>query len=367
MNPNTMIGYISSLDTACKKDPKFDESSLDILEHFVWKKCVSAYQIFSDLRSTTVLKMAYKNVNKRVNALLSASLIQEAEIVENNKHNAKYYKLTEYGIYRLFLHRVNSLLVNQSDLRNRRLSLQYIPINALTFFRNYSYSMLFEVFIYPYFRKESLFAVGDRLLIELYRYLASCCKGIEKYLKSKSIDIQFSDAIFSWNNVPGKDNGKLLAYLKQILNLESIEQANIKKEEDTDELSKMTVNISDAAPILIILDKARMKIEIISTVDNVLKKLESDVRMLDQEMTVGNRISNDESIKALIIDSKQKIEQLIYGFVYSLASSSSEDPEVSYYVQILSGDNSFITVLQEVYENRHKGFERGYRLLTNHK
>lgn len=224
--------------------------------------------------------------------------------------------------------------------------------------------MLFEVFIYPYFRKESLFAVGDRLLKELYRYLTSCCEDIEKYLKSNSIDIQLFDPIFSWDKVPGKDEGKLLAYLKQLLNLESIEQVNIKKE-DTDELSKMTVNISDAAPILIILDKARMKIEIISTVDNALKKLEFDVRMLDQEMTVGNLISHDESIKDLIQDAKQKIEQLIYGFVYSLASSpSAEDPEVSYHVQVLSGDNSFITVLQEIYENRHKGFERGYRILT---
>ena len=130
----------------------------------------------------------------------------------------------------------------------------------------------------------------------------------------------------------------------------------------------MTVNISDGAPILIILYKTRKKIEIIFTVDNALKKLEYDVRMLDQEMTVGNLISNDESIKHLINDAKQKIEQLIYGFVYSLASSSSsssEDPEVLYYVQILSGDNSFITVLQEIYENRHKGFERGYRMLTS--
>jgi hypothetical protein len=363
MNPNTMIRYISSLDTACKNDPEFDKSSLDFLEYFAWKKCVSAYQIFSDRKS--VLKMAYKNVNKRVNSLLLSGLIQETQIVENNKHNAKYYKLTEYGIYRLFLHKVNSLLVNQSDIRNRRLSLDHIQINALTFFRNHSDSMLFEVFIYPYFRKESLFAVGDRLLIELYHYLASCCGDIEKYLESNSIDIQLFDPIFSWDKVPGKDEGKLLAYLKQLLNLESIEQANIKKE-DTKERSKITVNISDTAPILIILDRARMKIEIISTVDNAVKPLEFDVRVLDQQMTIGNQISNDESIKHLINDAKQKIEQLIYGFVYSLASSpSAEDLEVSYYVQVLSGDNSFITVLQEIYENRHKGFGRGYRLLTS--
>jgi hypothetical protein len=55
----------------------------------------------------------------------------------------------------------------------------------------------------------------------------------------------------------------------------------------------------------------------------------------------------------------------MYGFVYDLTSSSTQDPEVTYYVQILSGGNRFITVLQKIYENRHKGFERGHAMLTN--
>jgi hypothetical protein len=127
--------------------------------------------------------MAYKNVNKRVNALLSSGLIiEETEIDDgNNKHNAKYYRLTEYGIFQLFLNRLHSMFINQSDVRKGK----ELPAssNVLTFFRNYSDSMLFEIFLYPYFKKDSIFAIGDDLLFDLYRYLSSCCVRIEKYLK----------------------------------------------------------------------------------------------------------------------------------------------------------------------------------------
>jgi hypothetical protein len=66
------------------------------------------------------------------------------------------------------------------------------------------------------------------------------------------------------------------------------------------------------------------------------KELQYDVRQLGQEMVVGNRIPNEESIKNIITDSKKQIEQLLYGFVYELASLAAEDPEeakgISYYI-----------------------------------
>src|SRR6185503_9738869 len=97
-------GYISSILDSVSKDPLFDKSLLDTLQHFAWSKYVSSYQIFSNIQDTP-WKMAYKNVHKKVNALLSAGLIQKTEIddIHSNRHKAKYYKLTEYGIYRLFL------------------------------------------------------------------------------------------------------------------------------------------------------------------------------------------------------------------------------------------------------------------------
>ncbi|MFZ0514582.1 MAG: hypothetical protein WAM14_23460 [Candidatus Nitrosopolaris sp.] len=63
---------------------------------------------------------------------------------------------------------------------------------------------------------------------------------------------------------------------------------------------------------------------------------------------------------------KKQIEQLIYEFVHRLASSVPEvSKEFSYYYDILSRDHKFERAVKEIYENRHKGFERGYKKLTN--
>jgi uncharacterized protein YjfI (DUF2170 family) len=311
--------------------------------------------------------LAYKNVNKWVNALLSSGLIQETEIDDvDNKHNAKYYRLTEYGIYQLFLNRLNSLLVNQSDVRKDKES---PSSNALSFFHSYSNSILFEICLYPYFKKDTLFAIGDNLLWDLYRYLSNCCYNIERYLKySKVADIPLVDQVFSWNRIPGKDNELLLLHLKQIFNLESIEPCDIKKEDTDEEYPTITVKTS-SAPIVIRLDKARNKVVVMSTANGQYKELQYDVRQLGRELVVGNRIPHEESIKQIINDAEKQIEQLIYEFVYDLASSAT-DPERGneflYYCEILSRDLKFMRMVEEIYENRHKGFERGCDLLRKY-
>ena len=79
-------------------------------------------------------------------------------------------------------------------------------------------------------KKIVFFAIGDDLLVDLYRYLVSCCDGIEKYLKyGPGIDIPVVDKIFSWNKIPGEDDEKLMQHLKQIFNLESIKLDHIKE------------------------------------------------------------------------------------------------------------------------------------------
>jgi len=359
-------GYISSISEYYAKNSQINNAYLDILEQFAWGKCWSAYQICSNLKSTR-LKLAYKNVNKRVNALMSSGLIQETETDGiNNKHNAKYYGLTEYGIYQLFLNRLNSLLVNQSDVRKGK---QSPSSNALPFFQSYSNNILFEIFLYPYFKKDTLFAIGDNLLWDLYRYLSTCCYNIERYLKySKIADIPIVDKVFSWNRIPGKDNELLLLYLKQTFKLESIEPYDIKKE-DNKEYPTITVNTSSAPPIVIKLDKARNKVVVMSTAGGRYKELPYDVHQQGREMLVGNWIPREEPIKHIVKDAEKQIEQLIYEFVYDLASSAT-DPERGkeflYYYEILSRDRKFMRMVDEIYENRHKGFERGYDLLRKY-
>jgi hypothetical protein len=83
--------YTSYLDTLSEKNRELDRTSLDILAQFASDKYLSAYQICSNIKSTD-FKMAYKNVHKRTNTLLSSSLIKETKV---GKHRAKYYQLTE--------------------------------------------------------------------------------------------------------------------------------------------------------------------------------------------------------------------------------------------------------------------------------
>ena len=99
--------YISSLIEPYRKRG-LDEMALGMLGQFAWEKYLSAYQIHSKLNSTPE-KLAYKNVNTRINVLLDLGLIQKTDDIDtNNIHGARYYTLTEYGIFRLFLDRPDS-------------------------------------------------------------------------------------------------------------------------------------------------------------------------------------------------------------------------------------------------------------------
>ncbi|MGC1931299.1 MAG: hypothetical protein WA667_20200 [Candidatus Nitrosopolaris sp.] len=71
-------------------------------------------------------------------------------------------------------------------------------------------------------------------------------------------------------------------------------------------------------------------------------------------------------MKGIVNDAEKQIEQLIYEFVYDLASSGTEaSKEFSHYFEILSQDDKFMRVMERLYENRHKGFETGYKKLRN--
>jgi hypothetical protein len=97
------------------------------------------------------------------------------------------------------------------------------------------------------------------------------------------------------------------------------------------------------------------------------KELQYDVHQLGQEMIVGRRIDSDDSMKDIVNDAEKKIEQLVYEFVYHLASPATEESkEYSYYCDLLSRDDEFMRMVDKIHEDRHKGFEIGYKKLRNY-
>ena len=173
MDSTGLLGlHIQETDRkADKKKPELDFMTMDIIEQFAWDKCRTAYDIYTKLNSPSdryYRKMAYKNVNKRMHELFSLGLIEEI-IPEKklNKRKAIYYRLTEYGVYRLFLNRLTSVVINQFNFRKT----QEASINMLTFVYNYQNNTIFRLFIYPYFERKTLFAIWNPLLFDLYANL----------------------------------------------------------------------------------------------------------------------------------------------------------------------------------------------------
>ena len=240
--------YITTLCNFSNKTPDVDSVFWNILEQFAWQKPLSAYQLWTKLKSTDT-EMAYKNVNKRVHGLLSLNLIQETVTPGKNvnKHNAKYYELTELGIYQLFLNKLNALHIRELDT----IKFHKLPSsNTLIFFHNYYNNLLFESFLYPFFEKETLFAIGDYLLRDLFNFLANCCHRIQQELKYYGYDIPIYNTIFYWNRIQTNNgnqayNKELLLNLKEPFNLENIDSCKIEKDGDT-----ITVKTS-TAPIIV--------------------------------------------------------------------------------------------------------------------
>jgi hypothetical protein len=218
--------------------------------------------------------------------------------------------------------------------------------------------LIFESFLYPYFQKDTLFAIGDYLLPELYNYLADCCRRIK--LELKCYDVPLYDTVFHWNKVPGKDNKKFFLHLKEHFNLVSVDSCEIEKNGDKGDT--ITVKTS-AAPILMRYDRDKEKVIAMSSVRGEFKEMEYSTSKLGSDIQVGMPLPKGDIVE----DDKKQIQQIIYEFVYDLSSSASnpeKSREFSYYCKILSQDKKFMAAVEDIYKNRHKGFENGYQMLS---
>jgi hypothetical protein len=227
--------------------------------------------------------------------------------------------------------------------------------------------LLFESFLYPYFEKDTLFAIGNYLLWDLYNYLADCCHRIKQKLKYYGYSIPVYNTIFYWNRIQAHDknqayNKELLLHLKEQFDLESLDSCEIKKIGDT-----ITVKTS-TAPIILKYDRDTEEVIVMSTVGGKYKEMKYSTSKLGSDILVSVRLPNEKLLEDIVGDVNKQMQQIIYEFVYDLSSSASnpeKSQEFSYYCKILSQDKKFMDAVEDIYKNRHKGFEKGYLMLNN--
>lgn len=191
--------YTQSLRGVWNKGKAPGPVALDILEMFAHNESLSTYEVFSKLRSTRI-KMAYKNVHKIIQRLLSLNLLIRAKKRRSyrNEHNAKYYKLSEFGIFRLFLTRHEGIIVDRLSTMSLEHPAIRIDKESIQFYGGFA---LFKTFISPFVEIRLLPVLDISLLFRTYEYLHQCCKGIERILKTEDQEIPFRIGVCSWNAI----------------------------------------------------------------------------------------------------------------------------------------------------------------------
>jgi hypothetical protein len=165
-----------------------------ILYEFSRRPVLSAYRIYSMFERGEIYgeSMAYKNTFIHVKNLLSLGFIKQVEREGNPKHGAIYYRITEAGILWIFTTRS-----------------YFEPSFLSTILDNHGDHLIFDCFLYPCFKKETLTAImtgevkilkivennvgawketGAKYLItnSIIEYLVGCCKWVNSLLSTVS-------------------------------------------------------------------------------------------------------------------------------------------------------------------------------------
>jgi hypothetical protein len=335
-----LSGYINAIYKFKSSDTEIGPVALNILQQFPTKEYLSAYQVYSNLKGTN-LEMAYKNVHKRIQRLIELRLIKAQVQKKNVKHGAIYYRLTEDGIYHLFLKGLQGLMFDHVSFKKETV---IVPVSK-KFVQHYHDNALFKTFLYPYFDKKTIQSANDFLLSDLFYYLHDCCKAVEYHARETSLPVLYRK--FGWNSVPGPDNEYLLSSIKEIFDLKDLANATIEKMP----YDKNTIQIfTPQNYVSIKLDMKRKKV--IATCDRSNRKYyEYDIRESRSDLNIGTITTPEESINKKFKNRKLE-EMLVYRLVSELAMSKYLQDSL----KILSSDDRFMRLVFDM----RRVFNRGY-------
>ncbi len=166
---------------------EIDDSVMQILSHFILKKHLSAYQIFKKEKSLNN-KLDYSITNKKVKRILDLDLIEKikdyTQLSEVElKRNAIYYKLTEHGLFALYLkHKTYSPRPTVVTVKGKE---RLIPItlskNSLLRYREYDF---YKFCLYPWMDHNTIASCSQQFAKKIHDSLSDISQYVEKYLLS---------------------------------------------------------------------------------------------------------------------------------------------------------------------------------------
>jgi hypothetical protein len=276
-----------------------------------------------------------RTIRRQISDLSDKKLVERLQ-KEDFEHNAKPCKLTIVGISYLIL-------------RNRVMSDQIIK----AMLKNYGINRLFELFIYPYIKQNTLLQLEDsRLLSQLSLFLYECFKEIEHalYLINNTKSGYLTEEIFAWQRIPDSmfEINSLFNFLKRKFNLNWLDEAK--------EIKK----IKNDKGLLISYKSNSIHIELD---DNKTKAILKINRQKKFEFVVNLWTTDSFVISAPVVPIKEyaanslllTVRQLIPSFIFNLVSNAV--PASSAF-QTLSKDEKFLQILEETKQRFDNQYQR---------
>jgi predicted transcriptional regulator len=307
------------------------DDALEVLQLFAQYESLTGMQITNIIKSTNIQRK-YKNVYCLIKKLKTLGLIEQQKNVDKarRRHNEIYFKLTDEGIYLLFLKaRYHGILIDQLSAKKGEPPVSHID----NFIRYYGDNFLFNLFLYPYFEKRTIYAVNIGLLHKLFKYLHDCCKQVD-YSRSGYV-LQS----FFWNKIPGEDNSKLLMSLREVFALQNVDTDNSLIEKTADN-STITVTTPQVR-IVIKLDETKKKATAIGdTLSNNPSKYDYMILYYGHEM-IACVLQED---KSHALDTRRLLEAPIYELVCDIGRDSDVSEEQ---VNLLAQDTNFTKLVEQ--------------------
>lgn len=227
----------------------------------------------------------------------------------------------------------------------------------------YGDNLIFELFLYPYFKRETIAADSFDLPVRLLNYVHDCCEQLDLALFPVTIPK------YSWNKIPGKDEPRLLTSLKENLALEGIDKDNthIEKTPDDSAIKIITPQIR----IIIKLDQARGKaIASVYDVENNYRTYQYEIVRFGSEIIVSTIRPPEESLKNGV-HTRKLIEVPVYELVSNIGRELVSNIERRSTVlrdemdsnKVLAQDEKFMALLENIHKDMHDNFEKGYETL----
>lgn len=212
-------GYIEKIKPLIHYLDGIDNEMLDVLALFVFQNHLSSYQIHKII-ARYGKKIAYKNSRQKVQKLIDLKLIEKETDLSKFKEKeldkgAKYYKLSEEGIFVLFYNsRVflePSVYYVQRAFENGKtvddVSHIYVEYKK-EIFKNHQDSSFFELFLLPWISIETVESASEELYDNIRLFLNYCCSLVKDHiigLSKRTDELEESTALIYIDKIKSQD------------------------------------------------------------------------------------------------------------------------------------------------------------------